>query len=50
MKWAMEQAVADLNAKGGVMGRKLRLNFYDAQEPSLISVPRLPKRWCRTTR
>jgi branched-chain amino acid transport system substrate-binding protein len=31
MKWAMEQAVADLNAKGGVMGRKLRLNFYDTQ-------------------
>jgi hypothetical protein len=31
MKWAMEQAVADVNAKGGVMGRQLRLNFYDSQ-------------------
>src|SRR3954465_265424 len=31
MKWAMEQAVADLNAKGGIMGRKLGLNFYDTQ-------------------
>jgi branched-chain amino acid transport system substrate-binding protein len=31
MKWAMEQAVADINAKGGVMGRQLRLNFYDSQ-------------------
>jgi branched-chain amino acid transport system substrate-binding protein len=31
MKWAMEQAVADLNAKGGVLGRPLRLVFYDTQ-------------------
>lgn len=31
MKWAMEQAVADLNAKGGVLGQKLRLIFYDTQ-------------------
>jgi branched-chain amino acid transport system substrate-binding protein len=31
LKWAMEQAVADINAKGGVMGHNLRLNFYDTQ-------------------
>src|SRR5262245_31443625 len=31
MKWAMEQAVADINDKGGVMGRRLRLNSYDTQ-------------------
>jgi ABC-type branched-subunit amino acid transport system substrate-binding protein len=31
MKWAMEQAVADLNAKGGVLGRNVRLVFYDTQ-------------------
>jgi len=31
MKWAMEQAIADLNAKGGVMGRQLRLEFNDTQ-------------------
>jgi branched-chain amino acid transport system substrate-binding protein len=31
MKWAMEQAVADLNAKGGVLGRQLRLEFNDTQ-------------------
>src|SRR3989304_1418864 len=31
MKWAMEQAVADLNAKGGVLGRELRLDFSDTQ-------------------
>src|SRR6058998_514957 len=31
MKWAMEQAVADLNAKGGVLGQQLRLIFYDTQ-------------------
>src|SRR3954453_23828686 len=31
MKWAMEQAVADINAKGGVLGKKLRLLFYDTQ-------------------
>src|SRR6188472_2500487 len=31
MKWAMEQAVADINAKGGVLGKKLQLNFYDTQ-------------------
>jgi branched-chain amino acid transport system substrate-binding protein len=31
MKWAMEQAVGDINAKGGVLGKKLRLIFYDTQ-------------------
>lgn len=31
MKWAMEQAIADLNAKGGVLGRQLRLEFNDTQ-------------------
>jgi len=31
MKWAMEQAIADLNAKGGVLGRQLRLAFNDTQ-------------------
>jgi branched-chain amino acid transport system substrate-binding protein len=31
MKWAMEQAVADINAKGGVLGKTLQLNFYDTQ-------------------
>src|SRR5262245_53871778 len=31
MKWAMEQAVADLNAKGGVLGRQIKLVFYDTQ-------------------
>jgi branched-chain amino acid transport system substrate-binding protein len=31
MKWAMDQAVADINAKGGVLGKKLQLNFYDTQ-------------------
>src|SRR3954447_10663692 len=31
MKWAMEQAVADINAKGGVLGKKLRVLFYDTQ-------------------
>lgn len=31
MKWAMEQAVSDLNAKGGVLGRQLRLDFIDTQ-------------------
>ncbi|MGH6954649.1 MAG: ABC transporter substrate-binding protein [Alphaproteobacteria bacterium] len=31
MKWAMEQAVADLNAKGGVLGRNIKLLFYDTQ-------------------
>ncbi len=31
MKWAMEQAVADLNAKGGVLGQQIRLIFYDTQ-------------------
>jgi branched-chain amino acid transport system substrate-binding protein len=31
LKWAMEQAVADINAKGGVLGRKLKLEFEDTQ-------------------
>lgn len=31
MKWAMEQAIADVNAKGGVLGRQLRLAFNDTQ-------------------
>ena len=31
MKWALEQAVADLNGKGGVLGQKIRLVFYDTQ-------------------
>ena len=31
LKWALEQAVADLNAKGGVLGRPVRLVFYDSQ-------------------
>ena len=31
MKWAMEQAIADINAKGGVLGRQLRLAFNDTQ-------------------
>jgi ABC-type branched-subunit amino acid transport system substrate-binding protein len=31
MKFAMEQAVADINAKGGVLGRNVRLIFYDTQ-------------------
>jgi branched-chain amino acid transport system substrate-binding protein len=31
MRWAMEQAVTDLNAKGGVLGRQLRLDFNDTQ-------------------
>jgi branched-chain amino acid transport system substrate-binding protein len=31
MKWAMEQAVADINAKGTALGRKFRLDFYDTQ-------------------
>ena len=31
MKWALEQAVADLDAKGGVLGQKIRLVFYDTQ-------------------
>src|SRR5262252_3333128 len=31
MKWALEQAVNDLNAKGGVLGQKIRLVFYDTQ-------------------
>src|SRR5262245_34712142 len=31
MKWALEQAVADVNAKGGVLGQKIRLVFYDTQ-------------------
>lgn len=31
MKWAMEQAVKDINAKGGVLGQNLKLVFYDTQ-------------------
>jgi len=31
MKWALEQAVNDVNAKGGVLGQKIRLVFYDTQ-------------------
>ena len=31
MKWAMEQAVADVNASGGVLGKQLKLVFYDTQ-------------------
>lgn len=31
MKWAMEQAITDVNAKGGVLGRQLRLAFNDTQ-------------------
>jgi branched-chain amino acid transport system substrate-binding protein len=31
MKWALEQAVADVNAKGGVLNQKIRLIFYDTQ-------------------
>lgn len=31
MRWAMEQAVSDLNAKGGVLGRRVRLDFFDTQ-------------------
>jgi ABC-type branched-subunit amino acid transport system substrate-binding protein len=29
MKWAMEQAISDLNAKGGILGRPVVLKFYD---------------------
>ena len=32
MMWAMEQAVADLNANGGVLGRQLKLLEYDTQD------------------
>src|SRR5882672_2369584 len=31
LKWAMEQAVADINAKGGVLGRQIKLVFHDTQ-------------------
>lgn len=31
MKWAMETAVADLNSAGGVLGRKLALDFEDTE-------------------
>ncbi len=31
MRWAMQQGVADVNADGGVLGRKLELVFYDTQ-------------------
>ena len=31
LKWGIEQAVADVNAKGGVLGRKIKLIFYDTQ-------------------
>jgi branched-chain amino acid transport system substrate-binding protein len=29
MQWAEEQAISDINAAGGVLGRNLRLIFYD---------------------
>lgn len=31
MRWAVETAVADVNAAGGVLGRELRVIFYDTQ-------------------
>ncbi|HXF73421.1 MAG TPA: ABC transporter substrate-binding protein [Actinomycetota bacterium] len=31
MRWAMEQAVSDVNAQGGVLGKKLELIFEDTQ-------------------
>lgn len=31
MKWAMETAVADVNGEGGVLGKTLKLIFYDTQ-------------------
>lgn len=31
MKWAMEQAVADINAAGGVLGKRVELVFADTQ-------------------
>lgn len=31
MRWAMQQAVADINAEGGVLGKQLKLVFYDTQ-------------------
>src|SRR3989304_6008611 len=35
MKWAMEQAIADLNAKGGDMGRHVRMALNDTKnQPS----------------
>jgi len=34
MRWAMQQAVDDINARGGVLGRELRLIAYDtANQP-----------------
>jgi ABC-type branched-subunit amino acid transport system substrate-binding protein len=32
MMWAMEQAVADINQKGGVLGRQVKLLEYDTQD------------------
>ena len=31
LKWGIELAVADVNAKGGVLGKKIKLIFYDTQ-------------------
>ncbi len=31
MKWAMETAVSDINAQGGVLGKQLQLDFEDTQ-------------------
>lgn len=31
MRWAIETAAADVNAAGGVLGRELRVVFYDTQ-------------------
>src|SRR5690606_7470706 len=31
MRWAVETAVADVNAAGGVLGRPLQIIFYDTQ-------------------
>ena len=31
MQWAIETAIADINAEGGVLGRQLELRFYDTQ-------------------
>lgn len=31
MKWAMDEAVKDINAKGGVLGKQVKLVFYDTQ-------------------
>jgi branched-chain amino acid transport system substrate-binding protein len=31
LKWAIEEAVKDVNASGGVLGRQIKLIFYDTQ-------------------